>query len=166
MALILKSLQLSDEALIERWKRLVEHVRELPPRPSGWVFRSSLTEITVTAVRAARQPHMVFINVMNDEDLADLDTEADAELLLERGIVVREYKIDLKTPFIMSTIEVVNTADATRRWQALHTLVEAVRRVRLMASTDLLTPTVEELDSVLRCLDEGDAVPLVSDTEH
>lgn len=128
MSYIIKPLRLTNAGLIERWERLVGHLQDLPQRPAARLYASSLTETTVTVVRAPYQPGMVFINVINDEDI-DVQSDEQAELLLERGIVTREYKIDLKTPFIMSTIEVLNTADATRRWQTFHALVESVRRM-------------------------------------
>lgn len=143
---LLRSLRLTDEELVKRWRMLAATVNDAPSPPDVHVYVGPEMGPHVAGVyRDRRHPDMVFITWGAADETEQLWSHL-------TPAVVTVYKLSLRTPFMIRDTEVVEHDVTVRRTPWVSAAVELGRRFRLATHTNLLTPEVGELDVVLERL--------------
>lgn len=144
-------LRLKDPALISRWEQIVPFLAEVPWLPDRLIFdNQAITGHVVLARRQSGAQSNVFLKWIDPR-------EAEEELDSGQTIVYPTFKVSTVDPFIIKDIQTEKADDPelSRSAAFWKNLKEAPLRLRLMKSTNLLTPTPGELDALLFTLTDA-----------
>lgn len=149
--------RLKDPALIERWKRLAEHVRKIPPGSGITVYVNVLDrEWEVAARRSTRTPSAVFFTKVRTGDIeATENLKAGEEF---HGITV-DYKVDEKAPFILRHLSAthlrVNDDGLELASDGKVGYIRLLIRSLREWNTGMMIPDTAELDELLEHLEHA-----------
>jgi len=147
-----KSLRLKDPELVDRWSKLVEHARSLPPVPQKVAYPTSLVDWELMAQRDSSYQELVWFHRVECEDVEAVTNLSGDD---EADLIMTDYKVHLQGPFIMRhvTVNRMKGEGLNVVKEPLFTrLKHLAKHLWIAASTDLLVPSASELDELLNVL--------------
>lgn len=160
MIYIPRPLRLKKEPLVQRWERLAAYAREVPRCSSPVLYTNDInTEWSLGAKRDRKDPDNVFFFRAEGQDTAALEDLKSGE---DTHVILSEYKVSTKVPFIVRHVEPTHLKKQDDRLELASNqkvgVKGALKILKLALSTSALIPGEEELDEILTYLDNSTPV--------